>query len=349
MDSTKTVNYLRASEISRESSLREAMLSLEQSTTGIVLVVDAQRRLLGVLTDGDIRRALLKGAVLEAGASAYMWRSFTSVDPSLGRADVLDLMRARTLHQVPIVNAQGKVVGLHLLKELVGAAERSNWAVIMAGGKGTRLGPITKHLPKPMLKVAGRPILERIVLHLVGHGIRRVYLAINYMGDVIESHFGNGERFGCRIDYLRENEPLGTGGPLSLLPEAPAEPLLVLNGDLVMQVDVDAMLSFHTAGQYQATIGVHQYYHEVPFGCVELDGSRILRMEEKPVLGKIINAGIYVLEPELLKHVPRRFFPITTLLEESLQRGERQGAFMIEDEWIDVGRQDELRRAQKGS
>jgi NDP-sugar pyrophosphorylase family protein len=236
-----------------------------------------------------------------------------------------------------------------LLTELVGAMERSTWAVIMAGGKGTRLRPITENLPKPMLRVAGRPILERIVLHLVSYGIRQVYLAINYMGHVIEDHFGHGERFGCRIDYLRETEPLGTGGPLSLLPGPPAEPLLVLNGDLVMQVDVDAMLSFHTTGQYQATVGVHQYYHEVPFGCLELDGARILRMEEKPVLDKIINAGIYVLEPTLLKYVPQRFFPITTLLEESLARGERQGAFMIEDEWIDVGHRDELRRAQKGS
>ena len=160
-------------------------------------------------------------------------------------------------------------MGLHLLHEVLGAAPRSNWAVVLAGGQGQRLRPLTENLPKPMLKVAGRPILERIVLHLVGYGIRRIYLSVNYLAQVIQEHFGDGERFGCRIEYLHEDTPLGTGGCLSLLPEKPAVPLIVLNGDLVTQFDVGKMLEHHTSGRFAMTVGTREHPYTVPFGVVQ--------------------------------------------------------------------------------
>ena len=325
------------------------MACIDRNSAGIVLVVDKKSLLIGTLTDGDIRRALLNGAPLDSSLVPHLQRDFTVVGPEAGRAEVLDLMQARQLTQVPIVNREGRLLGLHLLREIIGAVERPNWAVVMAGGRGTRLHPITEHLPKSMIKVAGRPILERLLLHLVGFGIKRVFLAIHYMGSVIEEHFGDGTRFGCRIEYLRETEALGTGGALALLRERPHDPLLIINGDLVTQVNVENMLRFHTNGAYLATLGVRRYSHQIPFGCLKLDGERILHFEEKPVLEHFINAGVYVLSPEAVQCVPKRFFPITDLFQKCIERGEAVGAFEIQEEWMDIGQREQLRKAQLGT
>jgi dTDP-glucose pyrophosphorylase len=328
-------------------TILEAMRSLERSNAQIVLVVDEQRHLLGTVTDGDLRRALLGGATLQSTLLPFIKRAFVAVSPDAGRSEVIDIMRARQVSQVPVLGVDGELLGLHLLHELIGATERENWAVIVAGGKGTRLWPLTENVPKPMLHVAGRPILERIVLHLVGYGIRRIFLSVNYLADVIEGHFGDGERFGCSIEYLREDRPLGTGGALSLLREKPSAPLLTLNGDLIVQFDVGRILSFHERGGYKATVGLSSYTHTVPFGVVETDGQRITELREKPTLAWKTNAGIYVLDPSLPERVPHdREFPLPALIEQCLQRAEPVGAFQIEGDWIDVGRSGELKRAR---
>lgn len=323
------------------------MRSLEKSGIEITLIVDDHNRLVGTLTDGDIRRALLKGATLDSALAPHLPKNFTAVGPKTGRAEVLDLMQSRTISQIPIVDAEGKLVGIHLLHEVLGAIERPNWAVVMAGGQGTRLRPLTETIPKPMIRVAGRPILERIVLHLVSFGIRRVFLSINYLGNVIEDHFGDGARFGCRIEYIREDKALGTGGALAELPAPPEAPLVVMNGDLITQADIGAMLEYHQSGGQQVTLGVHRYFHTVPFGCVELDGERITRMEEKPRLSAIVNAGIYVLAPDLIARIPRgQEFPLPSLLEQCMSRGETVAAFEIEDDWTDIGQRDQLKQAR---
>lgn len=334
--------------VSPIDSLLKVMTCLDRSAKGIALVVDNERYLLGSVTDGDIRRALLKGATLASAVEPYMRRKFTAVEHTAGRAEVLDLMRARSIEQVPIVDAEGKLVGLHVLREIIGTSERPNWAVIMAGGKGTRLGQLTQATPKPMLKVAGRPILERLVLHLVGYGITRIFISVNHLAHVIEEHFRDGERFGCQIAYLKEAEPLGTGGPLALLPEIPANPLVVMNGDLVTDVDLARLLEFHAAGAYAATLSARRYLHEVPFGCLETSGPRLTRLEEKPVLERLVNAGVYVLSPELLARVPRRYFPITELFESILNCKLPIGVLPMEEDWIDVGQREQLRQAREG-
>ena len=209
-----------------------------------------------------------------------------------------------------------------------------------------RLRPITEHLPKPMIKVAGRPILERLVLHLVSYGVTRIYLAVNYMGHVIENHFGDGSRFGCSIEYLREEEPLGTGGALSLLPENFDEPLLVMNGDLVMQANIEGFLRFHDEGGYSATMGVKPYHHEVPFGCIEADSGRMQSIQEKPSIERLINAGIYALSPKVIDRIPNAFYPITELFASLLEEELPCGSFLIEEEWTDVGRVGDLNEAQ---
>ena len=256
-------------------------------------------------------------------------------------------MQSRWLSQVPILDEHGRLIGLHTLHEILGASPRDNWAVVMAGGRGERLRPLTDTIPKPMIQVAGRPILERIILHLVGFGVRRIFLAVNYKADLIESHFENGARFGCTIEYLREEKPLGTGGALSLLPAVPTDPILVLNGDLLTQFDVGSLLAFHTSGRYCATVGVHEYTHTVPFGVVDLEDDQIVQIREKPSEVWLTNAGIYVLDPAIVARVPRSSdYPLPALIEECLERKDPVGAFRIEADWIDVGRQTELTRAR---
>lgn len=337
----------RASVLAPTATLGDAMLSLQESALEICLVVDGGQHLLGTLTDGDVRRALLAGAGLDSGVEAAMHRQFSAVSPSAGRTEVLELMHALRISQVPIVDGSGRLEGLHTLHDILGTAERPNWAVIMAGGKGTRLGPLTKSVPKPMLRVAGRPILERIVLSLIGCGIRRVFLAINYLGHTIEDHFGDGSRLGCRIDYLREERPLGTGGALSLLPRPIAQPVLVMNGDLVTQASVGQLLDFHAEGRQAATLSTRRYVHTVPFGCVDLDGDRVVRIAEKPTLSQYINAGMYVLDPAVVERIPRNEeIGLPSVLQDCLGRGEAVRAFEVDEDWIDVGQIDQLRRAR---
>ncbi len=351
MDATSTSmsdfpDRIRKICLSPSASILETMKTIQDGAIEIALVVEPDMKVLGTVTDGDIRRALLSGASLSDSISAYMRTNFTWVAPTTGRAEVLDILRSRVLRHLPVLDGDGRLVGLHLLREMLGAVPRNNWAVIMAGGRGERLRPYTDALPKPMIKIAGRPILERIVLHLVGFGIRKIFLSIHYMGHVIENHFGDGSNFGCEICYLRETKPLGTGGALSLLPERPSEPLIVLNGDLVTQFDVGSLLAFHSSGGFSVSVGVHQYVHTVPFGVVETDSSQIKSVSEKPTHSWQVNAGIYVLNPGMLELIPPdTYYPLPALIEESLTRGDPVGAFQIRDEWQDIGRPDELRRA----
>lgn len=333
--------------VPRGATLRDAMIALDRGSVEIALVVDGAGVLVGTITDGDVRRALLGGAGLDASIEPYMKQQFTAVGQNSGRAEVIDLMHARWINQIPIVDAAGRLLGLHLLRDIIGSEPRPSWAVVMAGGRGARLAPLTDHTPKPMLRVAGRPILERIVLHLVGHGVRRIFIAINYLSHMIRGHFGSGERFGAQIEYLSEQEPLGTAGALSLLPEPPTAPVLVMNGDLVTQADVGALLDFHASGRQTISMAVRKYFHTVPFGCVETDGDRLQSLEEKPTLSRMVNAGIYVLDPSVVARVPAgRESTAPGLVEEAMARGEEVRVLETEDDWIDVGHKEQFRHAR---
>jgi dTDP-glucose pyrophosphorylase len=329
-------------------TIRDAMRALDAGARQIALAVDGDGRLAGVATDGNVRRALLNDATPDDPLEPILTRSFVAVGPTEGRAEVLDLMRARSIGSIPVVDGAGRPIGLHRLNEFLDPAPRPNSAVVMAGGQGTRLRPLTTVVPKPMIRVAGRPILERIVLHLASHGISHVYLAINYLGSVIEEHFGDGSRFGARIEYLREDQPLGTAGALGLLPR-PEHAILVMNGDLVTQADLGGLLDTHASGGYVATIGVRKYLHTVPFGTVERDGPNVVALEEKPTLVREANTGMYALSPELVARVAaNERLDMPDLVNGALERGEPVGAFEIEDDWIDVGQREQLDRARRG-
>lgn len=330
------------------ATLLEAMRTIDAGGCGIAIVFDGSGRATGTLTDGDIRRAVLDGSALDhRSVREAMQRDFTWVGPDAGRAEVIDMMRARAISQVPVLDGERRLIGLHLLRELIGAPDRKNWAVILAGGRGTRLRPLTDTVPKPMLRVAGRPILERIVLHLVGSGFHRIFLSVNHLAHVIEDHFQDGAKFGCSIEYLREEMPLGTGGPLSLLPEQPEHALILMNGDLVTQADIGLLLDFHAEAEYAVTCGVRPYSIQIPYGVVDADGDRLIRIREKPTERLLINAGIYVIAPELLSMIPGdREFPVTELVHRCLEDGLPVGVHLIEDEWTDVGLPTELHKAR---
>lgn len=329
-------------------SIMECLRVIDSSAAGIAVAVDDDETLIGTVSDGDIRRALLNGHSLNDTISPIINRNSYYVSEDIGRAEVLDIMQARKFNQVPIVDGKNRFIGLHLLHRLIGRMDRPNWAVIMAGGKGTRLRPITETVPKPMLKVAGRPILERLILHLISFGITRIFLTVNYLAEQIMNYFENGKKFGCGIEYIREEKPLGTGGALSLLPQKSEHPIMVLNGDLITQFDAGAMLDAHTLKSAAATIAINSYSHTVPFGVVQPNESNFVTdIIEKPTLAWQVNAGIYVIDPLLIEDIPPdSFFTMPELMAVTLKKNGKIAIFNIGDEWIDVGRPEELNRAR---
>lgn len=344
-------SHLAALVIPLTATVRAAMQAIDRGAFEIALVVDDDGRLHGTVSDGDVRRALLAGTLLDDPVEACVQTTPHVAAPDASRAEVLDLMRARSLSQIPVVDGAGRLLGLHVLKQILGGVERPNVAVIMAGGRGTRLGDLTHSVPKPMLPVAGRPILEHLVLHLIGSGIGRILLSVAYLAEQIESHFGDGASFGCSIDYLREDpeNPLGTGGALALLASQDRErgPLLVLNGDLVTRFSVADMLASHDSTGAVATVAVRRYAHEVPFGVAEVEGARLRRIVEKPTVSWPINAGIYVLDPMLPGRVPTGCqYPLPSLVADCVSRGEHVNVWESTDDWQDVGRPAELRSAR---
>jgi dTDP-glucose pyrophosphorylase/CBS domain-containing protein len=328
-------------------SIRAAMQAITDNWREVALVADDEGRVVGVVTDGDIRRGLLAGLTLDSPVEKVMTTDYVNVGVEADRAGVLDLMKARGIRHIPVIGPERRLVGIHFLEALLGTTDKPNAAIIMAGGEGRRLRPLTDRVPKPMVPVAGRPILERLVLQLVGYGIKRIYISVNYLAEVITEYFGDGSRLGCSIAYLRESSPLGTGGPLSLLRERPQHALVVMNGDLVTQVDVARLLQFHYREKAVATLAARHHQIEIPFGVVSQRDNRLLELTEKPSPHYLVNAGIYVLEPEVLPLVPAdTFFPITSLFDALLARKQRVAVYAIEEDWIDVGRREELHRAR---
>lgn len=334
------------------ASLRDVMAAMDVHGHKATVLVGADGTISGLMTDGDVRRALLAGAQLHEPALPHATRKPTAVHEGMDRAHVLDLMRGLHIEQVPVIDGRGRVVGLQTLWDIVGQPVLPNAAVVMAGGRGTRLGALTRQTPKPLMPVAGRPIIEWIVLNLVSGGVRDVFVSVNYLADQVEAQLGDGSQLGCRVHYLREDPdlPLGTAGSLSILREQapPAHPVLVMNGDLMVQFDVSALLDAHTAAAAAVTVATRQYRHEVPFGVVERRADRTIgALAEKPVLEVEVNAGIYAVSPSALDLVPSAT-PSTMpdLVERCIDKGLTVGAWTLTSEWIDVGTPRDLARAQ---
>lgn len=330
------------------ASIRDAIRNLNDVAIQIVLVTDEDGRLVGTLCDGDIRRGLLKGLHLDSSIESVLFRSPMVVPSSMSRDLVMQLMAANKIHQVPIVDESRRVLGLHLWDEIVAPVARENAIVIMAGGKGTRLHPHTESCPKPMLPVAGKPMLEHILERAKAEGFTRFVLAVHYLGHMIEEYFGDGDKSGVRIDYLREDKPLGTAGALSLLSPRPQLPFVVTNGDVMTDIRYGELLDFHQRHGAVATMAVRVHEWQHPFGVVRMDGVDIVGFEEKPVARTHINAGVYALSPEVLDCMQvNDVCDMPSLFERMKVRGTRTVAYPMHEPWLDVGRPDDLKLANQ--
>ncbi len=345
LDSMRTESW-RSALLHKNSTIKEAIRSLNESATKIVLVVEDGDILVGTLTDGDIRRGLLKGVGLDSLVGMIVHQDALVVPPQMSRDVALQLMQANVIHALPVVDEARRVVGLYLLNELLVPALRSNVMVIMAGGLGTRLRPHTENCPKPLLPIGGKPMLEHIIERARLEGFRNFVLAVYYLGHMIEEYFGDGSRWDVEIKYLREDSPLGTAGALGLLRDVRGIPFLVTNGDVLTDIRYGELLDFHCHHQASATMAVRQYEWQHPFGVVRIKGVDIVGFEEKPVTKSHINAGVYVLEPKALDFLhERERCDMPTLFARMQDSGSRTIVYPMHEPWLDVGRPDDLRQA----
>lgn len=329
-------------------ALKDALRVIDRGSIQIALVLDEHRRLLGTLTDGDIRRGLLHGASLESPVVEMMNREYRFVSVNHDQAQVLEMMRREDLRQIPVLDEERRVQQLLLMHELLSPLQLNNAVVIMAGGKGTRLRPHTEFCPKPMLSVGNQPMLEILLEQCIASGFCRFYLSVNYLKEQIIDHFEDGSRWGVSIDYLLENEPLGTAGSLKLLPDSLTEPFLVLNGDVLTRLNPSQLLQFHNENKFQATLCVREHEFTVPFGVVQTNGIELAGFEEKPTYRYLVNAGVYVIDPLLLPLLPaRQWTDMPTLLQAAQQAGHRVAVCPIHEYWIDVGRPEALMQAHR--
>ncbi len=314
----------------------------------IVLAVSDGYKLAGTLTDGDIRRAFLKGHHLESAIDAVIHRSPLVVPPEIGRDVVLQLMKINKIHQLPIVSSEGEVVGLHVWDSIIAPDVIENMMIIMAGGKGKRLLPHTENCPKPMLEVGGKPMLEHIIERAISDGFQNFVISLNYLGHIIEDYFGDGGRYGVSIEYLKEDEPMGTAGCLSLLSKRPNLPFVVTNGDVLTDIHYNEFLDFHARHDAAATMAVRLHEIQNQFGVVRTNGVELEGFEEKPVYRSHVNAGIYVLNPDVLSYLEgRQRCDMPALFERLKRNAERTIVYPMHEPWIDVGRPEDLASARK--
>jgi dTDP-glucose pyrophosphorylase len=336
-------NIWRRAILHANSTIQQAIRNLDQVAIKIVLVVNDAGELQGTISDGDIRRGLLKGLDLNSPITGILHHNALVVPLGMARETVMQIMVANKIQQIPVVDEQRHVVGLHLWDEITTPAVRPNVMVIMAGGIGARLRPHTENCPKPLLPVAGKPMLEHIIERAKQEGFSHFVLAIHYLGHMIEDCFGNGERLQVRIDYLREQSPLGTAGAIALLDPRPDTSFVVTNGDVITDIRYGELLDFHIRHDACATMAVRVHEWQHPFGVVQTQGVEIVGFEEKPIARSHINAGVYALDPsalEVLSANERCDMP--TLFERLQAKARRTVAYPMHEPWLDVGRPDDL-------
>jgi dTDP-glucose pyrophosphorylase len=328
------------------STIQQVIRNLDEVAVKIVMAVNESGELQGTISDGDIRRGLLRGLQLSSSIDSIMHRTPLVVTPEMGRETVLQLMVANKVQQIPVVDENYRVVGLHLWDEITTPPAKSNLVIIMAGGKGIRLRPHTENCPKPLLPVAGKPILEHIIERAKAEGFNRFLLTIHYLGDMIEKYFGDGERLQVEIKYLWEKSPLGTAGALGALEPRPSAPFLVTNGDVISDIRYSDLLDFHIRHRATATMAVRAHEWQHPYGVIQTDGVEIIGFEEKPIARTQINAGVYALDPEALVVLSKdEYCDMPALFERLKLTGKRTVAYPMHEPWLDVGRLDDLNHA----
>lgn len=337
--------------ISPDTTVISAIEKIDKEALRILVVVNENRNLLGVVTDGDIRRHLLKHGNLNAPVFDIMNKVPKTALETEDKDQLLMKMQNLNILHLPIINKENQIIGLETLNHLTAKKQRENWVVFMAGGLGTRLHPLTLEYPKPLVKIGNKPILEILLENFIANGFRHFYFSVNYKAIMIQDYFGRGERWGVEIRYIHENEALGTVGSLNLLPEKPTLPFFVVNADIMTNLNFEQILEFHQYHLHQpvATVCVRQYQNTIPYGVVKIDANyhNLITIEEKPTQSYFVNAGIYVLNPTVLNYFPDKnvFYDMPTLLLELVKKNQFVSTFPIREYWLDVGSHDNLSQA----
>lgn len=320
-------------------TIKEALSKIDKSSKQILLVVDDIGKLVGTVNDGDIRRGLLRGVSIDDTIDIIYFKEPTVANVNDSKESIIRIATAKKIHQIPIIDNDGNLVGLDTLDELVSKQTKSNPVVLMAGGLGTRLGELTKTVPKPMLHVGNKPILETIIEKFAKYGYTNFILSVNYLSHVIEEYFGDGSRLGVTISYVHEQKRLGTAGALSLMSDKLKEPFFVMNGDLLTNVNFEHFHNYHLAQNALGTMGVREYDFQVPYGVVNIENGKIVSIVEKPVHKFFVSAGIYMLSPDVLSIVPDNdFFDMPSLFDTIIAKGSYTASFPIHEYWLDIGR-----------
>jgi len=333
--------------LTKNSTIKEALSIIDKGAMRIAIVLDANEKVVGTLSDGDIRRGLLNGLSLDSSIENLYFKEPTLVNINEAKEIIIQKAIRKQIYQIPIVDNDGKLVKIEELSNLLKTNAKNNRIILMAGGLGTRLRPLTEDVPKPLLKIGNKPILETIIENFAKYGFINITISVNYKADMIKEYFGDGSALGVNIDYIEETKRLGTAGALSLIQERPQEPFFVMNADLLTNVNFEHLLDFHLMEHSVATMCVREYDYQVPYGVIETDGSCITSIEEKPIHKFFVNAGIYALSPQVFEYIPKNeFYDMPTLFENIIQDKLKSISFPIHEYWLDIGRMSDFERAQ---
>jgi len=335
--------------IAPENTLKEALERITETAVQILLVVDHDERLIGTVTDGDLRKAVLKGLGHETPLTQVMNPKPITITQDVTAHEAIRLMQQRDIRYLPVVNPEGKILDLYSFKDLLASPTHGVKAVLMAGGRGTRLRPLTYEIPKPMIKLADQPVLEIIIQQLMTFGIDHIFISTNYLGEMIQNYFKDGSQLGCKIQYIEEPKELGTVGSIKIASKQFTEPFIVMNSDILTKCPMNRLYEFHQAQGNTLTVAVKKYLNRVPYGVVEIDPtSQVKSLIEKPSREYLINSGIYIISPECLQHIPEDTqFDMTDLINNLLESGQKVGAYPFDAYWTDIGNINDYERANQ--
>jgi len=332
--------------LSPGSTIREALKVIDNGAIKIGVVVDENEKLVGTVTDGDIRRGILKGKSLDDTIEDIYNRDPLVVGENESKKNIIKICKTKKIYQIPVIDAQNRVVSIEILDELLSPEVHLNQIILMVGGLGSRLRPLTEKTPKPMLRVGDKPILQTIVESFANYGYKNIIMCVNYKSHIIQDYFGDGSKFDVNIEYILEEKRMGTAGALSLLTKKPQEPFFVMNGDLMTNVNFEHLHDFHQNHNSIATMCVREYDFQVPYGVVNINKGKIQSIVEKPVHKFFVNAGIYLLNPECLELIPNdQFYDMPSLFEKHIDTGKSTAAFPLREYWLDIGQIDEYEKA----
>ncbi len=330
------------------STIKEAMQTIDTGAMKIAVVVNKEGKLVGTLTDGDIRRGLLKGLSLTSSIESIIQYNPLVAYVNESKEKILAKTLGKRIYHLPVLNKEGIVVGIEDIEILLTSGSKPNYIVLMVGGLGTRLHPLTKKIPKPMIKVGNRPILETIILNFKQYGFTNIILSVNYKAEMVQEYFGDGSDFGVHIEYIYEDKRMGTAGALSLMKGKFVDSFFVMNGDLLTNVNFEHFLNFHQENSAIATMGVREYEQQIPYGVVNQKNGEIESIVEKPTQRYYVNAGIYILEPEVLEYIPKdQFYDMPTLFETLIEKNKKPLSFPVHEYWLDIGQVKELEQARE--